>query len=157
MITFDKRGNPIIEAEARVPYELAVGPTWHRFYEGFKKEKIFGTRCSQCDRVLVPARSFCSRCFVDMDEWVEVSQEGAVISWVITNYEYFGMPTKPPFINAAVLLDGTDCGFMHLMGGVDLSDLDRVGENVKTGMKVRAVWRKEKTGCIMDIKYFEPK
>ena len=156
MITHDKKGNPVIEAEARIPYELAMGPTWYRFYEGFKEEKIFGTRCPDCNRVLVPARSFCPRCFVDMDEWVEVSQEGVVTTWVITNYEYFGMPTKPPFINSVILLEGTDCGFMHLIGGVDLSDLDRVGEKLKTGTKVKAKWREEKRGCIMDIEYFEP-
>jgi len=156
VVTSDKKGNPIIETDARIPYELAVGSTWYRFYEGFKKEKIFGTRCPKCSRVLVPARTFCSRCFVDMDDWVEVSQEGAVVSWVVTNYEYFGMPTKPPFINSLIRLDETDCGFMHLIGGVDLSDLDRVSEKVQNGMKVKAVWRKEKTGCIMDIQYFEP-
>lgn len=96
MMVFDKKGNPIIEEEVRIPYELAVGPAWYRFYEGFKKAKIFGTRCSKCNRVLVPARTFCPRCFVDMEQWVEVSQEGVLVSWVITNYEYFGMPTAPP-------------------------------------------------------------
>jgi uncharacterized OB-fold protein len=45
---------------------------------------------------------------------------------------------------------------MHLVGGVDLSDLDRVSEHVHNGMKVKAVWKKEKTGCIMDIQHFEP-
>jgi uncharacterized OB-fold protein len=156
MMVSDKKGNPIIEEEVRIPYELAVGPAWYRFFEGFKKAKIFGTRCSKCNRVLVPARTFCPRCFVDMQQWVEVSQEGVLVSWVITNYEYFGMPTAPPFINALIRLDGTDCGFMHLVGGVDLSDLDRVSEHVQNGMKVKAVWKKEKTGCIMDIRHFEP-
>jgi uncharacterized OB-fold protein len=156
MMVFDKKGNPIIEEEVRIPYELAVGPSWYRFFEGFKKAKIFGTRCSRCNRVLVPARTFCPRCFVDMQQWVEVSQEGVLVSWVVTNYEYFGMPTAPPFINSLIRLDGTDCGFMHLVGGVDLSDLDRVSEHVQNGMKVKAVWKKEKTGCIMDIRHFVP-
>ncbi|MBW1682001.1 MAG: Zn-ribbon domain-containing OB-fold protein [Deltaproteobacteria bacterium] len=156
MITRDKKGNPILEAEARIPYELALGPTVHRFFEGFKQRKILGTRCHACGRVLVPARSFCPRCFVDMNEWVEVSQEGRVLSWAVTNYEYFGMPTKPPFIQSLILLGGTDCGFMHLIGGVDLSDVDRVGRIVKTGMTVRAVWRESRTGCIMDIQHFAP-
>ena len=156
MITYDKKGNPVIEAEVRIPYELAFGPTWHRFYEEFKKEKIFGTRCPTCRRVLVPARTFCPRCFVDMDEWVEVSQEGVVMSWALTDYEYFGMPTTPPFINSVIKLDETDCGIVHLIGGFDLNDIDIVERTVRTGMRVRAVWKEERTGCIMDIKYFEP-
>jgi hypothetical protein len=156
MITYDKEGNPILEIEARIPYELASGPTWYRFFEGFKQEKILGTRCPKCNRVLVPARTFCSRCFVDMEEWIEVSQVGNVISWVITDYEYFGMPTKPPFINSLIQLDGTDCGFIHLIGGFDLKDINIVRKTVKAGMRVKAHWRKEKTGCILDIEYFKP-
>ncbi len=156
MITYDKKGNPILEAEVRIPYELALGSTWYRFYEEFKREKIFGTRCVQCNRVLVPARTFCPRCLVDMEEWVEVSQEGVVVTWALTDYEYFGMPTSPPFINSVIRLDRTDCGFIHLIGGFEIGDLDSVRKNVTAGMKVKAVWREEKEGCIMDIKYFEP-
>ncbi|MFH1349326.1 MAG: Zn-ribbon domain-containing OB-fold protein [Pseudomonadota bacterium] len=156
MLKLDKKGYPILEAEAIIPYESAFGPTWHGFFEGFKEEKIFGTRCSKCNRVLVPARSFCPRCFVDMEEWVEVSNEGEVVAWALTDYEYFGMPTKPPFVSALIKLDGTDCSFLHLIGGFDLRDLETVRKTIKNGMKVRAVWEKEKKGQIMDIKYFEP-
>ena len=156
MITYDKKGNPILESEVRIPYELALGASWYRFYEELRNKNIFGTRCPECKRILVPARTFCSRCFADMDEWINVSQEGVVISWSLTNYEYFGMPTAPPFINSVIKLEGTDCGFVHLIGGFDMSDPDFVSNTVKTGMKVKAVWKEERTGCIMDIQYFEP-
>ena len=156
MVTFDKSGNPIMESQVRIPYESAVGPVWHRFFEAFKHEKILGTRCPECNRVLVPARAFCPRCFVDMSEWLEVSQEGVITAWAYTNYEFFGMPIPPPFINAMIRLDGTDCEFIHLIGGFDLSDIDKVRKKISMGMKVQAVWKKEKTGCIMDIEYFKP-
>jgi len=93
---------------------------------------------------------------VETDNWVEVSQEGALISWALTEYEYFGMPTKPPFIGALIKLDGTDTNFLHLIGGIDLSDPEYVRETVKNGMKVKAVWKEEKEGHILDIKYFAP-
>ena len=156
MLTFDKKDNPIIEAEAIIPYEAVLGPTWQRFFEGLTEEKIFGTKCPKCGRVLVPARTFCSRCFVDMAEWVEVSHEGRVAAWALTDYKYFGMPTKPPFIGALINLDGTDCNFLHLIGGFDIKDLNTVRRTVKKGTRVRAVWKEEKTGNIMDIRYFEP-
>ena len=155
-VTFDREGNPLIKAEARIPYELAMGPAWHRFFEGLKEEKIWGTRCPECRRVLVPARTFCPRCFVDMREWIEVSGEGELAGWALTDYEYFGMPTKPPFITAVVHLDGSDCGFMHLLGGIDLGDLEAVRKGVKNGMRVKVVWNQEKKGGIMDIRYFTP-
>jgi hypothetical protein len=145
-----------IKTEIRLPYELAYGATWTRFFEGMEEKKIYGTRCSKCGRVLVPARTFCPCCFVDIDDWLEVSQEGTLTAWSYTNYRYFGMPTEPPFIGALIKLDGTDVNFLHLIGGFDLRDFEKVRKTVKTGMKVKAVWEDERKGHIMDIKYFEP-
>ena len=67
-----------IETEVRLPYQLAYGQTWTRFFEGMKEEKILGSKCSKCNRVLVPARTFCPRCFIDTNQWVECSQEGTL-------------------------------------------------------------------------------
>lgn len=156
MLKVNKKGQPVIETEVVVPYRLAQGRTWHRFYEGFKEEKIFGTRCPSCKRVLVPARSFCPRCFVDMDEWIELPQEGTVLAWALTNFQFFGMPFEPPFITAMIQLDGSDCGFFHVVGGFDLSDMDIVNKTMKRNLKVEAVWKKEKKGCLLDIDYFKP-
>jgi uncharacterized OB-fold protein len=156
MYTLNKKGHAILETEASLRYESATGPTWWRYFEEFKKERIFGTRCPACKRVLVPARSFCADCFVAMDEWVQVSNEGQVLGWSLTNYHYFGMPTDPPFISAEIRLDGSDSNFYHLVGGFDLTDLELVRRTMKIGTRVRAVWKKEKTGSILDIDYFEP-
>ncbi|MBN2284337.1 MAG: Zn-ribbon domain-containing OB-fold protein [Deltaproteobacteria bacterium] len=152
----EKQDLYILEDEVAIPYENVYGPVWTRFFEGLVEKKIYGSRCSRCNRVLVPARSFCPRCFVETDDITEVSQEGAIVSWVLTDYEYFGMPTKPPFIGALIRLDGTDSSFLHLVGGFDLRDADLVRKTVKNGMKVRAVWKEERKGHILDIKYFEP-
>ena len=145
-----------IETEVRLPYRLAYGATWTKFFEGMKEEKIYGSRCHKCNRVLVPARTFCPRCFVDTDEWIEVSQEGTVVAWVLTNYRYYAQPIEPPFISALIRLDGTDCNFLHLIGGFPLTDLEQVRAKVKNGMKVKAVWEEEKLGGILDIQYFTP-
>ncbi len=139
-----------------LPYRFAVGDTFNRFYEGLKAEKILGNNCPECGKILVPARTFCPTCFLDMGQWVEVSQEGDVVSWTVCNDDFFGMSSNPPFIGALIRLDRTSCNFLHLIGEVELSDIDRVGEQVQNGMKVKAVWRKAKTGCIMDIQYFKP-
>ena len=75
-----------VKSQVTVPYEMTAGPVWTRFFEGLKEEKILGTRCKKCGRVLVPARAFCPRCFEDMEEWVEVSQEGTIRTWCYVNY-----------------------------------------------------------------------
>ena len=76
--------------------------------------------------------------------------------WSLTDFHYFGMPTDPPFITAEIRHDGSDTNFYHLVSGFDLSDLELVRRTMKIGTHVRAVWRKEKKGCILDIEYFEP-
>jgi len=139
-----------------LPYKFAVGPTFNRFYEGLKEEKILGNQCPECGRILVPARTFCPTCYVDMGEWIEVSQEGEIVSWSLARDEFFGMPVDPPFIGALIRLDGTDCDFLHLIGGFDLSSQDTVRGKIKQGARVKAVWSDEKTGHLLDIKYFEP-
>ena len=138
-----------------LPYQFAVGPVFHRFYEGLKEEKILGNRCPACGKVLVPARTFCTECYVDMDEWIEVSQEGEVVTWTLANCDFYGMPVSTPFIGALIRLDGTDCNFLHLIGGIDVSD-DAVRNKIKRGSRVKAVWNEEKKGHMLDIKYFKP-
>jgi len=146
----------VVTDEISVDYEIAYGPTWIKFFDGMKEEKILGSKCAKCGRILVPPRSYCPRCFVEVNSFIEVAQEGAIVAWALTEYEYFGMPTKPPFIGALIRLDGTDSNFLHLIGGIDLSDSELVRKTVQNGMKVKAVWNEDKKGHIMDIKYFTP-
>jgi len=138
-----------------LPYNWALGQTWSRFFEALKEEKILGTRCRSCLKVLVPARSFCPGCYRDMEEWV-VGQEGSVETWCLVNYRYLGQTLEPPYIIAQIRLDGASCGFTHLVGGFDLTRPDEVRQRMRRGMRVRAVWREEKRGDIHDIAHFRP-
>ncbi len=156
MLTTNKKGHPILRTEASLNYSLATGPAWYRFYEEFKQEKIFGVKCPKCGRILVPARSFCSRCFEDTTEWVEVADEGELIAWSRTDFEYFGMPVEPPFVTGLIKLDGTDTPIMHRVAGFNLKDLDLVQKTLTQKRRVKAFWKKEKRGCILDIEYFKP-
>ena len=156
MYELNKKGQAILNTEALIPYEIATGPTWWRYFEEFKKEKIFGTRCPECKRVIVPAWPLCSDCFIETDEWVELSGQGTIIGWSLTNYKYFGMPKDPPFIVAQIRLDGGDTDFWHFIGGLDLTNLDLLTKTLTNGKRVRPVWKKEKKGCVYDIDYFEP-
>jgi uncharacterized protein len=156
MYTINKKGQAILEAQASIPYELATGSTWWKYFEAFKKEKIMGTKCPECNRVFVPAWPICSDCFVETDEWVELSGNGVIAGWSLTNYSYFGMPRQPPFIVAQIRLEGGGTDFWHFIGGVDMTDLDAVTQTIKIGTRVRPVWKEEKVGCVYDIDYFEP-
>ena len=145
-----------IEHQVWLPHKFCIGPVFSRFYEGLKQEKILGNQCPKCNKVLVPARSFCPECQVDMKGWKEVFQEGEIVSWVLAGHDFFGAPAEPPFIGALIKLDGTGCNFLHLIGGFDLDNLDYVKTKIKLGTRVRAVWNDKKSGHMLDIKYFKP-
>jgi uncharacterized OB-fold protein len=87
---------------------------------------------------------------------MEVCQEGEVSTWTLASCAFYGMPVDPPFIGALVRLDGTDCDFLHLIGGFDLTDRDAVRNRVKRGARVKAVWNEVKKGHLLDLRYFEP-
>lgn len=122
-----------------LPYAWSLGPVNTLFFKELTDMKIMGTRCPRCSRVLVPARLFCPRCFIDLTEWVQVSDHGTIRTWTIINFSYAGQPKKPPYINAMIELDGADTRIPHWVGGVDLSDLDKVKEQIGIGTRVKAV------------------
>jgi uncharacterized OB-fold protein len=146
----------ILENEVWLPYRIAYGQTWTRFFEGMKEKKLYGTKCSKCGRVLVPARSFCPRCFVDTSDWIEVSQTGTLQAFCYTNYRYYGQAIDPPYVTALIRLDGTEVNFVHLVGGIDLTSVETVSNSLAKGTRLRAVWEEVRKGYILDIRHFEP-
>ena len=156
MFTYDKKNNPIIKQEVMVSYEASMGETVHTVLQGLKERKLLGCKCSKCKRVLFPARTFCSRCFIEINNFVELSTEGTLVNWAYTSYEFFGMPVTPPYISGQIRLDGVDGNIFHLIGGFDISDIEKCREILSPEVRLKAVWEENTQGCIMDIKYFKP-
>jgi len=146
----------IVEGKISLPYKWALDPVFTRFFEEFKNKKIMGTKCPKCNRVFVPARRFCPRCFEDTAEWVQVSDKGTVRTWSLITFEFSGQPMAPPYLIGLIYLDGADTALSHFIGGVDLSDLEKGKNEIKIGMKVEAKWWDERQGNINDIEYFKP-
>ena len=136
------------KGQISVPYTWWVGEVGSRFLMALRdEEKILGTRCKGCNKVYVPPRKNCGKCFVDMDEWVELGREGVVTAHTIVRFEYPLQPVRPPFAYAIIKLDGADVGLVHLIK----EDLDAL----KNGVRVRAVLKEERTGHILDIDSFK--
>ncbi|HID05124.1 MAG TPA: Zn-ribbon domain-containing OB-fold protein, partial [Aigarchaeota archaeon] len=124
-----------------------------RFFEELKNGKIMGRRCNKCKRVVIPPRMYCEECFRPTDEWVELKDTGTVLTFSICYVGTDASRLKEPQIPAVIEIDGAskNMGILHVLGEVK-------PEEVKIGMKVKAVWEEpsKRRGAITDIRYFKP-
>ncbi|HEU4527235.1 MAG TPA: Zn-ribbon domain-containing OB-fold protein [Actinomycetota bacterium] len=141
-----------VEHAVDARYEWDTGVAVGRFLEGLREGRILGRSCSVCERVLVPPRMFCERCFRPTDAWVEVETTGTVQTYSICHVAWDMRALDEPELPAVVSIDGSDGGFLHVLGDVDPAD-------VAVGMPVEAVWKHvgEREGSILDIAYFRPR
>ncbi len=141
----------VVQGKIEVPYKYAAGEIGSRFLVALRDEqKIMGTECTTCHRVYCPPKSICNTCFENLNKWVEVRPQGTVTSYTIVHGKRRAMhPIEPPFAYGIIHLEGSDTGMLHLLGEVD-------PEDITIGMKVQAVFKDERAGGILDIKYFRP-
>ncbi|TEU03158.1 MAG: Zn-ribbon domain-containing OB-fold protein [Dehalococcoidia bacterium] len=140
----------IYHGQIYIPNTYSAGAVGSRFLIELRdKKRIMGTRCPACNRVYVPARSICKDCFGQLDEWVEVSDRGTVLTYAVDHESKPIQPMATPIVYGIIQLDGADTGFVHMLGEVD-------PEQLRVGMKVQAVFKEERVGNILDIKYFKP-
>jgi len=128
---------------------IAIG----RYLAALKEGRIIGVRCHHCRRTVVPPRIFCEWCFRPMDEWVYLEDHGVVNTFSICYVRWDMERLEEPLIPAVIEIAGASkgMGILHLLGEVD-------PQEVKIGMKVKAVWKPaaERIGAITDIRYFKP-
>jgi len=144
---------PLIKWKPKAKYAWTAGPAMSRFLKELKDGRIIARKCHKCGRIMVPPRMFCELCFKSTDEWVYVKDTGTINTYSVSYLAADASRLKEPIIVAVINLDGASkgMGILHWLGEVKQ-------ENVKFGMKVKAVWKplKERTGAITDIKYFKP-
>lgn len=135
-------------------YEHAAGETATYFFEQLKnRQAILGKRCPGCQRVLLPPRAFCDRCFVTTAEWVEVGKKGTIESFTFVFQKFKGSP-DPPYALAYVTLAGADCSLVNRLRNVDFSDLQQALKFVHVGANVKVVFADRPQGRITDF-WFE--
>ncbi len=138
-----------VTAGVNLQFSYAAGEAASRFLIALRDEKmIYGTRCPDCRRVLVPARSFCPRCFVETREWVEVGPAGTLTAFAPA--PLLPRSPAPALALALIRLDGANTALVHRIG--ELSDV-----TPRIGLRVTAVFADARSGTILeDIAYFKP-
>jgi uncharacterized OB-fold protein len=131
-------------------FQYDAGAVRSRFLTEIRdNRKIVGIKCPQCGTVYVPVRSVCTKCFVNMSDYVDVGQTGTLTTYAIVYRDEPYYPVKAPFVYGIIKLDGADTGLVHFISETDL-------QQVKVGMRVGPVYKDERVGSILDIKYFKP-
>jgi uncharacterized OB-fold protein len=118
----------------RLRYEHTASPGESTYLRGLAEGRLIGHRCPACGKVYVPSRGTCPVDGVPADTEVELPDTGTVTTFSIVNVAYPGQQVTPPYVAAAVLLDGADIAFQHLILGCEPGE-------VRIGLRVRAVWR----------------
>jgi uncharacterized OB-fold protein len=151
MEDFWSNAQPIVyEGRIKVPYSWQAGETASYFLTQLRDQgKIWGKYCPRCTKVLLPPRKSCPFCFVDTDKWVEVSDEGVVETFTLVREGTPLHPLKTPFAYAVILLDGASTGFVHVLSEVE-------PDEIKEGMRIKAVFAENRKGSLLDIAYFKP-
>lgn len=117
--------------------------------DSMKEKKIRGFKCSECGTVYVPGPTFCRKCYIDIDEVVEVRDAGTIISYAVELTDVRGNPLDHWRVSAMIKLDGADS---FIGGTIEVADW----HDVHIDQKVKAVWVDSPAGSLSDIDHFEP-
>lgn len=139
------------KAPMRLTYTVTAGTYQRCFLEGMLEAKIYGKRCDRCSKVYVPPRAACPTCLVALAADVDLPQRGTVTTFCIVNIPHEGQVLEIPYVGASILLDGSDIPLFHIVGGVDV-------EQVQMGLRVEAVWapKAERKPSLESIRFFRP-
>jgi len=120
-------------------FDRSVGGATAAFLVGMARGEIVGSRDGE-GRVTVPA---------DGGDLVRVPDTGVVRAWSWVAEPDPRHPLSEPFAFALIQLDGADTALLHV---VDVES----EEALVPGLRVRADWRAERRGSVLDIRAFVP-
>ena len=137
----------------RLRYRWDTGEAIGRYLKELRQGRLIARRCDGCQRIMIPPRMFCERCFRPTDEWVYLNDTGRILTFSLCYVTWKVRRLKQPQIPAVIEIDGASpgMGILHLVKKAPL-------KQVRVGMPVRAVWRtpSQRCGSVTDISHWQP-
>jgi uncharacterized OB-fold protein len=127
-------------------YDRSLGPVLSRFFTGLRDGQLLGIRTAD-GRVLAPPSEYDPRTGASTEGFVDIGPAGVVTTWTWVGTPRPQDPLDRPFAWALIQLDGADTALLHVV--------DAPHDQLRTGLRVRARWRAERCGSILDIEAFE--
>lgn len=97
-----------------------------KFFEALRDGKVLATKCPKCGTVYFPPQFDCPKCMVSGLEWVEMPNEGELLTYTIIN-------VKPP---SFAQFSDYIVGVARMSNGVNVLAWVNA-KDVKVGMKVK--------------------
>jgi hypothetical protein len=141
----------MITTPVRLHYEHTASHEESLFLRGLAAGRLLGQRCPACGKVYIPPRAACPTDGIPTSGEVELPDTGTVTTFCVVNVPFRGQRVPPPYVAAAIVLDGADIPFQHLILGCEPGE-------VRMGMRVAAVWRpRDQWGTTVEnIDHFRP-
>lgn len=134
--------------EVTFTYDRSVGGATEHFLRGLARGEILASRTAD-GRVVVPPVDHDPETGAPLTRAVTVAARGTVRSWTWVDTPRAEHPLTEPFAFALIQLDGTDTALLHVVA-VDAA------EQMATGMRVRADWRRDRRASVLDVRAFVP-
>jgi hypothetical protein len=71
------------------------------------------------------------------------------MTYTVVHHAEESQPAPVPLAYGIIQMDGADTGMTHLLGEVEF-------DKIRIGMRVEPVFKEERVGNMLDIKYFRP-
>jgi uncharacterized protein len=138
----------VVSNTLEFPYSRTLGPTIGAFAAGLREQRLFAARTIGGRMLMPPVEYDPETSDATEPELIEVGPEGVVESWSWVPEPSGRQPFDRPFAFAMIRVDGTDTGMIHVLTAESPAD-------ISTGMRVRPVWKDERSGRIDDIQGWE--
>ena len=135
-----------------LPWRYAAGEVGSRYIEELRDNAcLMATKCPECGRVNLPPKSFCERCFISLkDHWVEMEPKGTLEAFAVVELP-FPEQREPPYVVGYFKIGEASTNILHFLEGIDLTDPDKVREELYIGMPVEVKFREQREGRMTDF------